>query len=190
MNPLNAYRFWLRVRNRLFSTAIRGSFARFGKGSLIQLPASIWGEAAIAIGAEVHVGGNTWLHSLSPPADKGAVVISIGDRCVFSGDMTISATLGISIGNDVIIGRGVHISDHSHEFSDIRKPISRQGTTSARKVSIGDGSWIGQGVIICPGVTIGRNAVVGGNSVVRSDVPDFAVVAGVPARLIREIAAG
>ncbi len=187
MSLLNQYRLWLRIKNRIFSQAIKRSFARFGKGSLIQLPVSLWGEAAIAIGTGVHFGANSWLHALAPPEDARAVVIEIGDRCIFSGDLTISATLGVTIEDDVIIGRGVHISDHSHEFRDITTPIRDQGVTPAKKVLVGSGSWIGQGVIICPGVNIGKNAVIGGNSVVRSDVPDFCVYAGVPAKLIRKI---
>lgn len=188
MTLLNQYRLWLRVKNRLFSMAIKRAFARFGKGSLIQLPASIWGEASISIGAGVHIGANSWLHALAPPQDVHAAVITIGDGCIFSGDVTISATLGVVIENDVVIGRGVHISDHSHEFSDVTTPIQHQGVTRARKVTVGRGSWIGQGVIICPGVTIGKNAVIGGNSVVRSDIPDYCVYAGIPAKLIRKIA--
>jgi len=81
----------------------------------------------------------------------------------------------------------VYISDHRHEFGDPVVPIADQGITGIRPVRIGDGAWLGQNVVICPGVTIGRNAVVGANSVVRHDVPDFAVVAGAPARLIRMI---
>jgi acetyltransferase-like isoleucine patch superfamily enzyme len=187
MTLLNQYRLWLRIKNRFFSTAIRSSFAAFGKGSLIQLPASLWGESAISIGARVHFGANSWLHALAPTEDGHAVVINIGDGCIFSGDVTISATLGVTIEKDVIVGRGVHISDHSHEFRDVTVPIQHQGVTKARRVTIGSGSWIGQGAIICPGVNIGKNAVVGGNSVVRSDVPDFCVHAGIPARFIRKI---
>jgi acetyltransferase-like isoleucine patch superfamily enzyme len=187
MSLIQQYRLWLRVKNRLFSLAVRRSFARFGRGSLIQLPVSLWGEAAIEIGNKVHLGANSWLHALAPVEDGKEAVISIGDRCIFSGDLTISATLGVTIGDDVIMGRGVHISDHSHEFRDITTPVRDQGVTPAKRVAVGSGSWIGQGVIICPGVKIGRNAVIGGNSVVRSDVPDFCVYAGIPARLIRNV---
>lgn len=178
---------WIRVKNRLFTLAIQKSFARFGKGSLIQLPASLWGEAAISIGSGVHLGANSWLHALASLEAKDSPVIEIRDRCIFSGDVTISATLGVVIEEDVIIGRGVHISDHSHQFRDISSPIQNQGVTGAKRVTVGRGSWIGQGAIICPGVTIGKNAVIGGNSLVRSDVPDFCVYAGTPAKLIRKI---
>jgi acetyltransferase-like isoleucine patch superfamily enzyme len=187
MSLLNQYRLWIRIRNRLFTVLIRKSFARFGKGSLIQLPASLWGEAGIAIGDGVHLGANSWLHAIASPNAKDSVVIEIKHRCIFSGDLTISATLGVVIEEDVIIGRGVHISDHSHQFKDTSLPIHYQGVTDAKRVRIGKGSWIGQGVIICPGVTIGKNAVIGGNSLVRSDVPDFCVYAGTPAKLIRRI---
>ena len=55
-----------------------------------------------------------------------------------------------------------------------------------RSVSIGDGSWLGAGAIILPGASIGRNVVVAAGSVVRGDVPDKCVVAGVPAKIVRE----
>ena len=62
-----------------------------------------------------------------------------------------------------------------------------QGIASVAPVVIREGAWLGQGVVVCPGVTIGRNAVIGANSVVRHDVPDRCVAAGVPARVIRKI---
>jgi len=63
-------------------------------------------------------------------------------------------------------------------------------TQPERAVRIGDGSWIGHGAVILPGVTIGRHVVVGANSVVTSDIPDFSVAVGSPARVIRQLRDG
>jgi acetyltransferase-like isoleucine patch superfamily enzyme len=141
----------------------------------------------IEVGDRVYFGPGCWLMALGKPRSDGKPVILVGDRCSIAEGLVLTAFEELSIGDDVLIGRNVHISDHAHEFRNPDIPIINQGVTAARPVRIGSGSWIGQGVVICPGVTIGRNAVIGANSVVRSDVPDAAVAAGVPCRVIRTI---
>jgi acetyltransferase-like isoleucine patch superfamily enzyme len=78
----------------------------------------------------------------------------------------------------------VYITDQNHGYEDITRPISQQ-TQPERAVVIGDGSWLGYGAVVLPGVTIGKHCVIGANSVVTSDIPDFSVAVGVPARVIR-----
>ena len=73
-------------------------------------------------------------------------------------------------------------SFHGEEGTDI--PIMK-GKIAFAAVAIGDGSDLGVGSIVLPGVTIGRGCQIGAGAVVTKDVPDFAVVAGVPARIIR-----
>ncbi|MFM9225665.1 MAG: acyltransferase, partial [Actinomycetota bacterium] len=90
----------------------------------------------------------------------------------------------IEIGNDVWTGHHVYITDQNHGYRDVSLPISRQ-TQPERAVSIGDGSWIGHGSVILPGARIGKNVVIGANSVVTSEIPDFSVAVGAPARVIR-----
>ena len=103
-----------------------------------------------------------------------------------SGYAVISAELSIVFEPHVIVARNVHFLDHTHRF-DLDIPIGDQGTTSAQPVRIREGSWIGANVMILPGVTVGRGAVVGANSIVRDDVRDRVVVAGAPAREVRQI---
>jgi acetyltransferase-like isoleucine patch superfamily enzyme len=178
------YRFQIRLRNRIFSSAVRGAFFRFGKGSTIQLPASLWGETRVAIGTKVHIGPDSWIQYLG--GEEGdSPVIEIGDGCSLSGGVVITAVSKVTLGQNVLIGRNVHISDHSHEFSATDVPIMKQGLGNIRPVSIGDGAWIGQGVVICPGSIIGKNAVIGANSVVKGTIPDHSVAVGAPARIVR-----
>jgi acetyltransferase-like isoleucine patch superfamily enzyme len=89
------------------------------------------------------------------------------------------------IGDDVWTGPYVYITDQNHAYEDLDVPIGRQFPVN-RPVSIGSGSWLGAGAIVLPGARIGRHVVIAAGSVVRGVIPDRCVVAGVPARIIRE----
>ncbi len=93
----------------------------------------------------------------------------------------------ISLGNDIITGPNVFISDYNHKYEEIDKPISKQGNTGyGNKVHIGDGSWIGTNVVICGNVNIGKHVVIGAGSFVNRDIPDYCVAVGNPARVIKK----
>jgi len=76
------------------------------------------------------------------------------------------------------------VTDHNHRYANPDIPIARQWV-DAEPVRIGAGCWLGAGAVVLPGTTLGRNVVVAAGSVVRGEVPDHAVVAGVPARIVR-----
>jgi len=88
------------------------------------------------------------------------------------------------IGNNVIMGPDVKIYTKNHKFDSIETPIQYQGHTE-EKVIIGNDVWLGANVIITPGVIIGNHVIVAAGSVVTKNVPDFAIVGGVPAKLIK-----
>jgi len=114
-----------------------------------------------------------------------AAVLRVGDRCVIGRGSHIVAHQSIVIGDDVYTGPYVYITDQNHGYADPDIPIGRQWPSNTA-VSIGPGSWLGAGAIVLPGACIGRNVVVAAGSVVRGQVPDRCVVAGVPARVVRE----
>jgi carbonic anhydrase/acetyltransferase-like protein (isoleucine patch superfamily) len=162
-------------------------FAAFGAGSVISFPAgSIFGEASIVIGTDTLVGAQVSLSAgLVPGQDLGPdPVLRIGDRCVIGRGSHIVAHEAVVVGDDVYTGPYVYITDQNHSYTDPGEPIGRQMPVN-RPVSIGDRSWLGAGAIILPGARIGRNVVVAAGSVVRGEVPDHCVVAGVPATVIR-----
>lgn len=101
----------------------------------------------------------------------------LGINCKVRGPLTI--------GNDVMMGPDVMIFTSNHETSRIDTPMRLQGSAKIKPVTIGDDVWIGARVIILPGVTIGQGAILAANAVVTKDVPEYAVVGGNPAKLIK-----
>lgn len=173
-------------------TPAAARFASFGTASLVAFPqATIFGEQGIHIGTEVLVGRSCTLslgYGLGDPNIPARGLV-IGDRCIIGAGATITAHEGIEIGSDVWFGQAVFVSDASHGYQDPHTPIGQQLGQHA-PVSIGAGSWIGHGAMILPGSRIGCNVVVGAGSVVRGEVADHCVVAGVPARVVRHLEPG
>lgn len=122
----------------------------------------------------------------------GCSQISIGERVVIRpGTMlhgeTASLDQSIIIENDVMLGSGVHVYVENHCFDNLNIPIIDQGHYQAKEVVLKKGCWVGANVILLPGVIIGENSVVGAGSIVTKSVPAGVVVAGNPARIIKEI---
>lgn len=92
----------------------------------------------------------------------------------------------VQIGNHVILAQNVVVSGLNHRYEDPNRPIHQQGVTTAAIV-IGDDSWIGANAVITAGISIGKHVIVGAGSVVTKEVPDYAVVAGNPARIIKRL---
>lgn len=90
----------------------------------------------------------------------------------------------LEIGDKVMMGPDVVILTHTHNIDRTDIPMGDQGSRVA-KVTIGNDVWIGMRSIIMPGVTIGNGAVIGAGAVVTKDVPDYAIVGGVPAKVIK-----
>jgi serine acetyltransferase len=164
------------------------AFREFGRGSIMAFPAgSIFGEGWITVGEDTLIGALVTLSAgIMPGQDLGPdPVLRIGDRCVIGRGSHIVAHQRIEIGDDVWTGPYVYITDQNHGYADPDTPIGRQVPVN-RTVTIGSGSWLGAGAIVLPGARIGHNVVIAAGSVVRGEVPDHCVAAGVPAKIVRE----
>ncbi|MGB0114232.1 MAG: acyltransferase [Ilumatobacteraceae bacterium] len=164
-------------------------FGGIGANSVICFPPNtIFNEQYIRIGSGTMFGPQATLSAGMIPGQTmvSDPVISVGDRCLFGKGSGIVGHLSITIGDDVWTGHHVYITDQNHGYEDLDLPISQQ-VMPERPVSIGDGSWIGHGAVVLPGAQIGRHVVIGANSVVTGTIPDNAVAAGVPARVIKQL---
>lgn len=92
----------------------------------------------------------------------------------------------VSIGNHVNLAQGITVTALNHNFSDPDKRIDEQGISTAA-VHIGDDVWIGANAVVLPGVTIGNHSVVAAGAIVTKDVPQGSLVAGVPAKILKQI---
>ncbi len=110
--------------------------------------------------------------------------ILIGQRCNIQPYCVIYGNGGVSIGNGVLIGPHVAIIANNHTIDDVMRNIWEQDM-KCRGIVIGDDVWIGAGVKVLDGVQIGRGAVIAAGAVVTRSVPEYTVVAGVPARFLR-----
>jgi serine acetyltransferase len=167
-------------------------FAAFGAGSLMAFPpGSVFGEAWIDVGDKTMIGEQVTLCAgMMPGHDLGPdPVLRVGDRCVIGRGSHIVAHQSIEIGDDVYTGPYVYITDQNHSYADPQMPIGRQWPVNTA-VSIGSGTWLGTGTVVLPGSAIGKNVVVAAGSVVRGTIPDHCVVAGVPARVVRQYVPG
>jgi acetyltransferase-like isoleucine patch superfamily enzyme len=163
-------------------------FAAFGPGSVAAFPpGSVFGEQWITIGSGTLIGASVSLSAgMVPGQDLGpAPVLRIGDRCVIGRGSHVVAHQSLVIEDDVFAGPYVYVTDQNHSYADPDQPIGRQLPRNA-PVRIGSGSWLGAGAVILPGASLGRNVVVAAGSVVRGTIPDHCVVAGVPARVVKE----
>lgn len=113
-------------------------------------------------GGDLHIGNN----------------VTIGDRAI------ITAQGNVAIEDDVLFADRVTIIANEHFYQDITTPIMYQGGYS-RPIRIGKGSWIGVNVTILQGSDIGKNCVIGAGSVVKGVFPDYCVLAGNPAKIIK-----
>jgi len=137
----------------------------------------------VARGATLELGRWSWVgHGCKIRSHEGTV--SIGAKSVLGQECTISSFQHVSIGRECVIADRVMLIDFDHGMVEVDRPVRLQGIYK-RDVRVGNNVWIGYGACILRGVTIGDNAVVGTNAVVTRDVPANAVVAGVPARLLR-----
>jgi acetyltransferase-like isoleucine patch superfamily enzyme len=179
-----------KIKTSIYSGWISNQFKYFGNNTIILPPINLLlGMKNISIGEKTYIGKycvvTAW-DSYNKDRFNPQIIIgnnvSIGDYC------HITAINKIVIGNGVLTGRWITITDNSHGKTDpesfLLPPMGR-ALYSSGDVVIDENVWIGDKVTILPNVHIGKNSVIGANSVVTKDIPANCVVAGNPAKVIR-----
>lgn len=150
----------------------------------------VLGQQNIRIKEEITIGDNCVITAWeSWGGDNFNPSIIFGSNCNIGCYNHISAINKIIIGDNLLTGRWVTITDHAHGKSSLseneKAPIDR-ALFSKGPVVIGDNVWIGDKVTILPNVTIGNNVTIGANSVVTKDIPNNCIAVGNPIRILNK----
>ncbi len=155
---------------------------RFGANVAIDdgafIDASGAGEIGVQLGDGVVVSRNCIILGKNGPIVFKERV-DIGFNCSFA------SAAGITVGACTIIAGNCYIGGGRYHHEALDLPIMDQGAYSRGEIVIGENCWIGAGAIILDGVKLGKGVIVGAGAVVTKDVPDFAIVAGTPATILR-----
>ncbi|MFU2221701.1 acyltransferase [Streptococcus pluranimalium] len=166
--------WWLRLQFR------KPFFARVGQSSYLASSISLVGTKNIAIGNRVRIFPGNRMETY----DGGR--ITIGDNCSIGQNFHIvSANSDLNIGKSTTISGNVFITNVNHDYKKIGVHILEQDLVFQETI-IGENCFIGFGATIQAGAKLGKQCIVGSNSVVIGDFPDYSVIAGSPARIVRK----
>ena len=177
---------------RIYTLFLRPRFAHLGKGAHIGWKAlRLEGLQYISVGDKTFIASGVQLTAWdSHNGNRYNPSITIGNYCAIRENCHITAINSIAIGNHLLTGTNVLITDNSHGQS-IREhmslPFTERPLYSKGPVTIGNHVWLGNNVCVMPGVTIGDGAIIGANSVVTHNIPAYAVAAGIPANVIKQL---
>lgn len=187
--PFKLYYYIRSRRNILRSLWLRNAFKACPSDVYLGKIGHIENPKHISMGHLVSFGDDFYLYAYvkdksTPPE------ITIGDNCCFGAHNHITASDKIIIGNNVVTGKRVTISDNNHGNTDattLKTPPLEREIVSKGPIVISDNVWIGENAIILSGVTIGEGSIIAAGAVVTKDIPAFSIAAGNPARIIKTI---
>lgn len=177
-----------------------------GKGPIVGAGVTIRQPHRISFGKKVVLDDRAMVDVRTKPGESSDAGIELGDHVYIGRGSVVAAKYGrvklgravnvgfssristretIEIGESVLIASYVYIGAGNHGSSDLNVPVMEQPMETKGGVVIGDNAWIGAKATVLDGVKIGRDAIVGAHSLVREDVPERAIVAGTPAKIIR-----
>ncbi len=175
----------------LYSEWKRREFQSSYKNTVIYPRLKLIGGKYITIGNNVHIYKYTTLSAYSKFGEqKFTPSLTIKENCSLGGWNHISVTGKMIIGEGVVTGKWVTITDNSHgefikeqlDIQPMKRPVINKGN-----VTIGNNVWIGDKATILPGVTIGNGVIIGANSVVTKDIPPYCIAVGNPIKIIKQL---
>lgn len=155
-----------------------------GIGLILQKGARINKPKYVSIGNRVRIDREASLF-INKICDKEPNIV-IGNNVLIGPYCSLGCSNEIVIEDDVLLAPHVHITDRNHTSEDISLPIRKQSAVSPGPVRIKSEAWLGYGCQIMPNVTIGKHSIVAAGAIVTRDVPDYSLVAGIPAKIIKQ----
>lgn len=186
--PSVSFRFRL-IRSLIYTGWLKRNFRKME--GFVNYPIGVTGGVKMSVEKNVIIGKDVILQAWDNyNGQQNNPSISIGEDCRIGEGTHITAVSDIVIGRGVQTGRRVLISDNSHgntyDKEQMKIPVVKRALSTKGGIQIGNNVWIGDNAVILSGVKIGDGAIVGANAVVTKDVEAYTIVAGVPARTIRE----
>lgn len=175
-------------RDKLLTGYLTRQFAHFGDSVIMWHPYTLRGLNKIGIGDGTIIEPDLQLTVL--PDERKDLQIQIGNGCLIRRGAHITAIDSIVIGNDLLTGTNVLITDNAHgaaDYDTLCIPPGKRPMVSRGPVVIGNNVWLGNNVCVMPGVTIGDGAIIGANSVVTHHIPAYCVAVGCPAKVIKNV---
>ncbi len=167
----------------IISIPARAKGMKFGKNSFIAPGYDFLFEQLknIRVGDNCLIGKNSWIHTV------GSGQIFIGDNSQIGRRATIAANKLVKIGANCLLSYDISLLDHNHGFEELSASPLKSNLTEGQDIIIEDDCFIGAHSFILKGVHLGKHCIVGANSVVTKSFPDFSIIAGNPAKIIRTI---
>ena len=168
----------------------RRFFKHFGHGSLFFSPLNIVNPECISIGKHVHIGHGGRVEALTDwhGGQQFSPELEIHDGVNIGQYAIIACANKVVIGRNTVISFYVFITDSDHAYEQIDVPVMQQPLI-VKKTIIGENCFIASGVKILAGTVLGKQCIVGSNSVVRGEFPDYCVIVGSPARVVKRYSA-
>lgn len=181
-NPFLAFSFVLKYLKFILN---KFRFKKIGTGTIIHRQILLTNRNKISLGAYVLLMPNGRIELITNYAGESFnPELIIGNYSQIHQNCHITCANRIQIGNNVVIVSNVTITDIIHPYEDIFLPIN-QSKIKTLPVSIGDQCYIYNNTVILPGTKIGKHCIIGANSLVNSEIPDFSVAAGNPAKILK-----
>ena len=167
---------WRKLKCRLFAWFNSYAFGAFGKHNYLF-------DLELLNPQNIFLGSNLWISKTRLASSKGGKLI-IGNHVAIGRFSQIYALQSIIIEDGVLMAENTFISDNTHTFTDSTTPVRDQDIKPLGNVVIGSGTWIGRNVVV-NGCKIGRNCIIGAYTFLKKDIPDYCVVVGNPARIVK-----
>lgn len=191
--PYTILDYWYTIKRYVYTGYMRVKFKSYGQGTFLSPHTNYHGLKYISLGDNVIIGDYGSLSAWGAyeyTHQNFSPYIELGDGCRIGAQSHITAINKIIIGKNVLTGPRVLITDNSHGefcFEDLNIAPNNRLLCSKGPVIIEDNVWIGEGAMILSNVRIGKGSIIAANSVVTKDVPPYCIIAGSPAKIIKQL---
>lgn len=191
--PYTIFDYWHTIKRYVYTGYMQMKFKSFGHNTFLSIHTIYHGVKYISLGNNVIIGDygslSAW-GAYEHTHQNFSPYIEFGDGCRIGAQSHITAINKIIIGKNVLTGPRVLITDNSHGefcFEDLNIAPNNRLLCSKGPVIIEDNVWIGEGAMILSNVRIGKGSIIAANSVVTKDVPPYCIIAGSPAKIIKQL---